>query len=116
MKLHDLLARKEGEDIKAETEGGVELPPEKGLKWYWKNKNTASIDELPGLQSAFCSTTIFDEKVVKRDWGTDDERLLTEFKFGRRGWLDARTVVGFVMGVVVSALWLHFGSSSAVKG
>jgi len=105
-----MSARKEEEDIKA-----AELLPETGLKWYWKNNNTASIDGLPGLQSAFCSTKMFDEKLVKKDWGNDDERLSTEVKFGRTGWLDARTVVGFVLGVVVSALWVNFVSSAGLK-
>lgn len=115
MRLHTLFAQKEGEDIKAETADGAEPLPEKGLKWYWKTKNTSSIDGLPGLQNAFCSTKVFDEKIVKKDWGKDDEQLSTEVKFEGRVWLDPKMIMGFVLGVVVSALCMNLVASAELK-
>jgi len=112
MKLHGVMAQKEGEDIKAETEDGVEPLPKKGLKWYWKANNTSSIDGLPGLQHAFCSAKVFDEKMVKKDWGKDEERLLTEVKFNLGlAWLDPKMITGFMLGVVVTALWMNLVAS-----
>jgi hypothetical protein len=29
--------------------------PEKGIKYYWKNRNNKSIDGLPGMESAYAS-------------------------------------------------------------
>jgi hypothetical protein len=115
MRLHIMSVQKEGEDIKAETTDGAEPLPEKGLKWYWKTNNTSSIDGLPGLQNAFCSTKVFAEKIVKKDWGKDDEQLSTEVKFERLVWLDPKIIIGFVLGVVVSALWMNLVTSAGLK-
>ena len=112
MKLHTLMTQREREDIKAETEDGAESLPKKGLKWYWKAKNTSSIDGLPGLRHAFCSAKIFDENIAKKDWGKDDERLSTEVKFKGLAWSDAKMIMGFVLGVVASALWMNFFASA----
>lgn len=104
-----MAARKESEDIKAEActtcADGPPLP-EKGLKWYWKNQNASSIDGLPAFRNAFKSTTMFDEETVQRDWGTDDERLATEVKAkpAKLAFIDAKLLVGFVMGILVSGL------------
>lgn len=115
MRLHIMAAQKEGEDIKAETANGAQPLPEKGLKWYWKTKNTSSIDGLPGLQNAFCSTKLFDEKNFNKDWGKDDERLSTGLKWEGRRCLDPKVVMGFILGVVVSALWMNLVGSVGLK-
>ncbi|KAF8965391.1 hypothetical protein BDZ97DRAFT_780378 [Flammula alnicola] len=143
MKLHNMAANKEREDIKAETcspsnvsstdtdtsatssAGGpanalTEPPlPEKGLKHYWKANNVKSIDGLPGLQSAFTSTKTFDENVARRDWGKDDERFATDVKQRRvpgiARWVDMKLLVGFVLGMLVSGLWVNLVGSMGLK-
>ena len=120
MTLHIMAARKESEDVKAEActacPDGPPLP-EKGLKWYWKNHNTSSIDGLPAFRDAFKSTTIFDEEIVQRDWGTDDERLATEIKVkpAKLAFIDAKLLVGFAMGILVSGLFARLAGEVGLK-
>ncbi|KAF8184808.1 hypothetical protein BJ912DRAFT_974135 [Pholiota molesta] len=69
MRLHGFFARKESEDIKAESCTTMESEPprsDKGLKAYWESKNIKSIDGLPALLTAFNSTTTFDQSIVSQ--------------------------------------------------
>jgi hypothetical protein len=120
MKLHAMAARKESEDVKAESciALGSEPPlPEQGLKWYWKNHNAKSIDGLPAVSTAFNSTTIFDEGITSRNWGSDDERLSSETKQQHVSTtlVDLRLIIGFLLGILVSGLWVNVIGNVALK-
>ena len=75
LKLKELFARKEDEDISASAHcdhpSEAEPPrPEKGLKYYWKLKNTQSLDGLPGVLVAPDSTRPFEKReglVIRSD-------------------------------------------------
>ncbi|KJA22563.1 hypothetical protein HYPSUDRAFT_67026 [Hypholoma sublateritium FD-334 SS-4] len=120
MKLHIMAARKESEDIKAEScticADGPPLP-EKGLKSYWKLNNANSIDGLPAMRDAFKSTTMFNQEIVQRDWGTDDERFATEVKAkpAKLAFIDARLLAGFVIGILVSGLFASLVGGVGLK-
>jgi hypothetical protein len=120
MRLHGFFARKESEDIKAESCTIMESEPprsDKGLKAYWESKNIKSIDGLPALLTAFNSTTTFDQSIVSRDWGKDDERISSEKKQRRPITMpaDLKLIIGFLLGLMVSGLWVNVISSVAFK-
>lgn len=120
MKLHAMAARKESEDVKAEsciTMGSEPPLPEQGLKSYWKNHNAKSIDGLPAVLTAFNSTTTFDESITSRDWGRDDERLSSETKqrHASATLVDLRLIIGFLLGILASGLWVNVIGNFALK-
>lgn len=120
MKLHAMAARKESEDVKAEsciTMGSEPPLPEQGLKSYWKNHNAKSIDGLPAVLTAFNSTTTFDESITSRDWGRDDERLSSETKqrHASTTLVDLRLIIGFLLGILASGLWVNVIGNFALK-
>ncbi|KAJ3502974.1 hypothetical protein NLJ89_g8642 [Agrocybe chaxingu] len=117
MRLHIGMAKRELEDIRNESTttsangNGVPtssaLVSDKGLKVYWELANQKSIDGLPGLLTSFTARAGFDKGVASRDWGQDDESLISPGKqsFSLGHYVDARVVVGFVLGFVASGLW-----------
>lgn len=120
MKLHGFFARKESEDIKAESCTTMASEPPrsgKGLKAYWESKNIKSIDGLPALLTAFNSTTTFNQSVASRDWGKDDERLSSEGKQRRpiTTLADMKLILGFLLGLMVSGLWVNVIGNIALK-
>lgn len=123
MTLHNMAARKEFEDVKAEScikndsrSGALvaDTPPlpEKGLKSYWKTYNVKSIDGLPGLQDAFRSLTTFDEKTTRRDWDKDDESLQKPMPPAAP---DLKILFGFALGVVMSGLYVKLTGDAGLK-
>jgi len=138
-RLHAGMARKEGEDIKAESsidayfksnptsepdsqaKDGEALPPlpDKGLKWYWKNKNIKSIDGLPGLQTAYTSRKTFDSAITTKDWGKDDESVSGGSQMIEKpmfiNWVDTKIAVGFILGVFASGLWVNLVNAVGPK-
>jgi len=133
------MARMEGEDIKAESsidsyfkttptsepdkqaKDGEVLPPlpDKGLKWYWKNKNIKSIDGLPGLQTAYTSKKTFDSAITTKDWGKDDESVSGGSQMIEKpmliNWVDTKIAVGFILGVFASGLWVNLVNAVGPK-
>jgi len=128
MKLHDMAAQKESQDIKAascfdesnpsnEVEDGQILPPlpEKGLKGYWRDHNTKSIDGLTGLETAYKSHKVF--KPFDTKWKKDDERIKSVAILPARvkQWIDPKVVLAFVLGIFVSGFWANISTAVGVK-
>ena len=118
LKLKELLARREDEDISASAHcdhpSEAEPPrPEKGLKYYWKLKNTQSLDGLPGVLVAPDSTRRFEKRegLVIR---SDEESVCISGT--TKGWglkslgevCDLKVLIAFSLGVGVSAAWTRF--------
>jgi len=117
LKLKELAARKEDEDISASANchpSEAEPPrPEKGLKYYWKLKNTQSLDGLPGVLVGPDSTRRFEKReglVIRGDkasvcisgttkgWGLKSLGEVCNFK----------VLIAFSLGVGLSAAWTKF--------
>ncbi|KAF8184807.1 hypothetical protein BJ912DRAFT_974134, partial [Pholiota molesta] len=96
MKLHGMAARKESEDVKAESSAASG----KGLKWYWKNHNAKSIDGLPAVSTAFNSTAILMKALLRLSSETKQQHANTTL-------VDLRLIIGFLLGILVSGLWIN---------
>jgi len=108
--------------------------PEEGLKFYWKEKNQKSLDGLPGLLSAFNSTTTFpiaraDKEMIEESVVDESEATgatsaavneLNSNSFSMQHpklpfygstmaltWREAKPVVGFVLGWLSCLIWIH---------
>ncbi|KAF8154757.1 hypothetical protein B0H34DRAFT_752830 [Crassisporium funariophilum] len=128
MRLHTSMAKKEAEDTKASTPSTPpSLRTDKGLKAYWNNKNSQSIDGLPGLATALSSPMPFAPRVI--GWGEDDERVGAENANASIGLVTAALkgvgmfripvqwqglLLGFLLGVVVMRVWGGLGGGRAV--
>jgi len=119
------MAVKEAKDIEAESascfpssaesklgDSLKETPQtENGLKAYWQMKNLTSIDGLPGLHTAFKSTTTFDPATASKDWGKDDESISTVAQLkGNSRSFDPNLFIGFILGLCVAGLSFKMGS------
>jgi len=119
------MAVKEAKDIEAESascfpssaesklgDSLKETPQtENGLKAYWQMKNLTSIDGLPGLHTAFKSTTTFDPATASKDWGKDDESISTVAQVkGNSRRFDPNLLIGFILGLCVAGLSFKMGS------
>ncbi|KDR67992.1 hypothetical protein GALMADRAFT_1355348 [Galerina marginata CBS 339.88] len=93
--------------------------PKTGLKWYWKNNNKQSIDGLPGIQTAWASKTVFDKSIISKDWGKDDERVPADVQVMEKTsidkWVDPKVVLGFILGMLVSGLWVNLAGIVGLK-
>lgn len=116
LKLKESFARKEDEDISASAHGEPPLP-EKGLKYYWKLKNTQSLDGLPGVLVAPDSTRPFEKReghVIQSDEeivcisGTTKGWGLTLKSLAIGEVCDLKVLIAFSLGVGVSAAWMRF--------
>ncbi|KAK0458263.1 uncharacterized protein EV420DRAFT_1544603 [Desarmillaria tabescens] len=101
-KLLEHAAKVELADIDAEEADNTicEPPrPDNGLKQYWIQHNSQSIDGLPGMTFGPNSTEKFQTrgKVYKKD----DESVSMQGYFGK---LDMRFILGFSLGVAVTAV------------
>lgn len=125
------MAKREGEDIQAECSSDAHLMAngtaaanrqnnqddsqplltEKGLKWYWKTKNSQSLDGLAGLETAYASKKTFDSAIAKKDWGKDDESISHTAQVVKehvaQDRVDTKLAIGFVLGVCASALSIN---------
>ncbi|KAJ3504591.1 hypothetical protein NLJ89_g7858 [Agrocybe chaxingu] len=134
MLLNKIAAPKELVDVKVELaalascdDQSSEPNPEQlplsddGLKDYWKNHNAKSIDGLPGLLSSFLSRRIFSEAAASRDWGEDNVSISTKTEdpvsktFAVTQVVDQKLLVGFVLGVVTTGLWINFATGLRAK-
>jgi len=143
VRLNQYAARKEAKDIEAEitfcnssssdppdastsalsnqtqedvSQDAPELPvTQKGLKYYWKKHNVASIDGLPGVLEGFKSTKTFDPSNVTKDWGKDDESSSSVQQtkmtagMGLLALVDVKLIIVFLMGMVFSSILASFG-------
>jgi hypothetical protein len=88
-------------------------PAENGMKGYWAGKNTRSIDGLPGLQKAFRSPVKFQSRhtVQRTDVSVGLSARLSLVVGGMNGFLDFRSFISFVAGVLAAALYFRLAGS-----
>lgn len=96
--------------------------PEKGIKYYWKNRNIKSIDGLPGMESAYLSEQrpgqfhetgevyagLVDDEREKKMEGPASEGIVAEVSREQVGM--EKVTLGFGVGVlagVVLSRWLR---------
>jgi hypothetical protein len=95
---------KEAADKAAEaTSPSIPPRPNKGLKWYWAEKNAKSLDGLPGILSAHLSAKAFrtEDVIYKSDSvGTQKPSVLKTL-------VDIKLLVGFSMGVLAAAVYVR---------
>ncbi|KAK0200086.1 hypothetical protein DFS33DRAFT_1366884 [Desarmillaria ectypa] len=100
-RLLEFAAKRELADIEAEDTGNpiCEPPrPDDGLRQYWIQKNSRSIDGLPGMTFGQNSTEKF--KTRGKVYKKDDESVSAK---GYLGQLDMRFILGFSLGVAATA-------------
>lgn len=137
MTLHNWTLKRESKDAEVELalrSASSCFPaspprPEEGLKFYWKEKNQESIDGLPGLLSAFNSTTTFAITQADKEMIGDDgsevangatsaasSKELNSNSFSMQHlygpmmaltWPEAKLLVGFVLGWMSCLIWIH---------
>ncbi|KAF8876499.1 hypothetical protein BD779DRAFT_1560391 [Infundibulicybe gibba] len=102
--LQETAIRKEAADSEADVNspGERELPPmpEKGLRWYWREKNGKSLDGLPGMMTAQNSMKPFESN---RDALKLKKTVTTNDNVPKPlGLLDVRIIAAFAAGILVS--------------
>ncbi|KAK0217249.1 hypothetical protein IW262DRAFT_1396756 [Armillaria fumosa] len=100
-RLLEFAVKRELADIEAEEENSAVCEPpraDNGLKQYWVQQNTQSIDGLPGMAFGQHSTDKFQTrgKVYKKD---DESVSMKDFLEQ----LDRRFILGFSLGVAATA-------------
>lgn len=111
----EFFDKKEKTDIEAEENAQLcELPPrpENGLKQYWLLRNAKSLDGLPGVQTAHKSSMPFKAKEVS--FLKDDERDPSLRTLALVGLIDFKVVVAFLMGMLVSVVYVKFSQGLRV--
>ncbi|KAG5641569.1 hypothetical protein DXG03_004710 [Asterophora parasitica] len=105
--LLEWAARKEGTDRDSETTVGYSSATtprvQTGMKKWWEERNTTSLDGLPGLASAHVSNEIFrHQPVAKRSSLEKGTGLKSKIAFTLPP-LDFRIVIAFFVGMLVTA-------------
>jgi hypothetical protein len=84
--------------------------PANGLKQYWAKQNTSSIDGLPGLTTAFKSSTNFETRraVYEKDFIGLKTRMTTTTSATGQPYLVG--LGAFLFGIVLSSLYFHISA------
>lgn len=108
------MAKREAVELEEQEVSPADAPAAKGMRDYWVQKNTKSLDGLPGIVSAHaCDKKFVPTKPIVKDVpvGTDGGSLLRGKGLG-----DYTFIVGFSLGVMVSAVFARLAQQPSFLG